>query len=276
MGIAFAPQLFAGDRWLTSLDQAEKIARAKNQLIFVDLFAEWCGWCHRMESDVFPTAEFQKATSNMVLLRLDTEDRKEGTQFARTYEITQLPTFLVLEPDLSLAGTIRGYAPAPQFVYQMKLVIAENAQYRKLVGDEAAIANDYSKRLTLIEEMIDRRSFADADKRVKKLISEKATPAEIRSEAYYQLAFLQVKQRKFDDAVSTIHDCTTRKHGDAVERCYLLLGQIDLSQGKLKDALDEFVRFKVRFPDSPHVREIDSFLPQLETAVANAAAAQGQ
>ena len=75
-----AQSALAGEKFLKSLDEAQKEAKAKQQLIFVDMFAQWCGWCHRMEQEVFPSEAFQKATDKMVLLRLNTEDGKEGTK----------------------------------------------------------------------------------------------------------------------------------------------------------------------------------------------------
>ena len=52
----------------------------------------------------------QKATDNKVLLRLNTEDAGEGTKLAQDFGVTSLPTFLLLTPQGTVAGTIRGYA----------------------------------------------------------------------------------------------------------------------------------------------------------------------
>ncbi|MEO8035043.1 MAG: thioredoxin family protein, partial [Acidobacteriota bacterium] len=71
LAVVVVPQASAGP-WLKSLAAAQKKAKDSNQLIFVDLFAEWCGWCHKMEQEVFPSQTFQSATDNKVLLRLNT------------------------------------------------------------------------------------------------------------------------------------------------------------------------------------------------------------
>src|SRR5438105_14920598 len=112
--LLLAPAAFAAP-WITSLTTAQKKSKDNKQLIFVDLFADWCGWCHKMEQEVFPSQAFQTATDDMVLLRLNTEDGNEGTLLARRFQANSLPTFLVLNGDGELAGTIHGYQPSEVF-----------------------------------------------------------------------------------------------------------------------------------------------------------------
>src|SRR5688572_31047069 len=104
LALTLTTPAFAGAGWHKNVAAAQKVAKEKNQLILVDMFAEWCGWCHRFEREVFPSEAFQKATGDIVLLRLDTEDGKEGTQMARKYGVTSLPTFVLLTPDMTMAG----------------------------------------------------------------------------------------------------------------------------------------------------------------------------
>src|SRR5438128_3234344 len=143
-------QVFAG-AWLKSLTVAQKKAKEQNQLIFVDLFADWCGWCHKMEQEVFPSETFQKATDNKVLLRLNTEDAGEGSKLAQRFSITTLPTFLLLTPEGTIAGVIRGYFPANDFVRAVADSENKYKGFLKTVAAEASLA-DYSKRLDLAKE----------------------------------------------------------------------------------------------------------------------------
>jgi len=114
-----AGQAFAGP-WVTSIDAAQKKAKASHRLIFVDLFADWCGWCHRFEEEVIPSQAFQTATDEMVLLRLNTEDGKDGTKLSHDYGINSLPTFVVLNSDLLIAGVLKGYSPAKEFALSLQ------------------------------------------------------------------------------------------------------------------------------------------------------------
>lgn len=268
LALALAPQLFAGT-WLKTVDAAQKAAKAKNQLILVDMFAEWCGWCHRFEREVFPSEAFQNASADLVLLRLDTEDKGEGTELARKFSVTSLPTFLLLAPDGSLAGMIRGYAPAPQFVNMLKETRDKYAVFQKRVAGEASLAKDYNGRLELAKEFLARSAYDKSEARFRKLMTEKGVPANIRDEAYYQLAVSYAMQQKFDQGVKTVRELTTlSKTGDAVEKARLLVGQIYLQQGNLQGAANEFRSFKKQYPKSPLVNNIDAVLPDLERRLA--------
>jgi thioredoxin-related protein len=265
LALTLAPQTFAAGTWLKDVTAAQKAAKAKNQLILVDMFAEWCGWCHRFEREVFPAEAFQKATNDIVLLRLNTEDGAEGTKFAQKFGVTSLPTFLLLTPDLTMAGMIRGYSPATEFVRMLGETRQKHQQFLVRVKNEANLGKDYMGRLELAKEFTSRSAYAESDPRLRKLVAEKGIPPGIRDEAYYQLAVSQVMQAKFDDAIKTIGQLTAlSKLGESVEHARLLRGEIYMQQGNLTAARDEFRSFKAMFPNSPLIRNVDQVLPEIE------------
>lgn len=261
---------YAGGSWLKSVAAAQKIAKEKNQLILVDMFAQWCGWCHRFEKEVFPSEVFQNATKDIVLLRLDTEDRGEGTQYAQKYSVTQLPTFLVLAPDLSLAGTIKGYSPPNDFVKNLNRTRTEYETFQKRVQNEKAIAKDYKARMDLAKEFMQRAAWDKAEPRFKKLMTEKGVPAAFRDDAYYHLAMTYAMQNRLDEGLKTVRELQKlSKLGEPVERARLLAGQIYMQQGNLMSAANEFRSFKKDYPASALNRNVDMFLPDIERRLAS-------
>ena len=265
--LALAPQTFAG--WHKNVAAAQKVAQQKNQLILVDMFAEWCGWCHRFEREVFPAEAFQNASADLVLLRLNTEDDGEGSALAKKYQVTSLPTFLLLAPDLSLAGVIRGYAPAPQFVQMLADTRSKYATFQKRVKNEPSLAKDYPARLELAKEYIQRNSYDKAEPRLKKLTTEAGVPGSIRDEAFYQLALLYAVQEKYDIGLKTVRALTAvSKKGDSVERARLLAGQIYANQRNYLSAVNELRDFKKTFPNSPLIATVNAVLPDLERRLA--------
>lgn len=251
--------------WIKSFTQAQQKAKTKNQLIFVDLFADWCGWCHKFEQDVIPSEAFQKSTDNMVLLRLNTEDQGEGTNLARRYNVTSLPTFLVLDKDAVVVGIIRGYQVPNDFAASLKDVEGRYNAFQKRVAGEATLGGDYQKRLDLAKEFRIRYALPQAEERLKKLAADKSAPVPVRDESFYELALTQMLEKKYDDALGTIQRFSTvQKKGEQYEKSRLLIGDVYLQQGKLDRAVSEYRNFKQSFPQSQYVKNVDLILPQLE------------
>ncbi len=270
LALTLTTPAFAGSGWHKTVAAAQKVAREKNQLILVDMFAQWCGWCHRFEREVFPSEVFQNATSDIVLLRLDTEDKGEGTKYAQKFAVTQLPTFLLLAPDLSLAGMIRGYAPPKDFVVSLNKTRGEYDAFQKRLKNEATIEKDYKQRFELAKDLIARAAFDKSDPRLKKLMTEKGVPAAVRDDAYYHLAMSYAMQNRLDEGLKTIRSLqAVSKTGDAVERAHLLAGQIYLQQNNLLAAANEFRVFKKTYPKSPLNKNVDMFLPDIERRLAS-------
>lgn len=268
LAAVFVPQAYASP-WIRSLATAQKKAKDGKQLIFVDMFADWCGWCHRMEQEVFPSAAFQNATDKMVLLRLNTEDGADGTQLAQKFGITTLPTFLVLTHDLTVAGIIRGYAPPNDFVKSLTDVQTKYSNFLGLISNEPKFGSDYNKRLQLAQELHARGNPRDAEPRLRKLTIDGKAPSTVRDQAYYDLAMLTFEQRRYDDALKTIREfAKVQSQGEPYERSRLLAADVYLAQGNLMAAVNELRSFKATFPKSPLVQNVDYILPQIEQQLA--------
>jgi len=263
-----AAQQLSADVWLKSLATAQKKAKERNALIFVELFADWCGWCHKMEQDVFPSEAFQKATANKVLLRLNTEDNGEGTQLSQRFSITSLPTTILLTPNGTVAGMIRGYAPASEYVRSVNDTEAKYKEFLKRAKDEGSISKDYAKRLELAREYRSHFELPETEKRLQSLTAEGGVPDKVRDEAYFELAMTQVVGKKYDAALKTIRRFSAvQNKGDSYERSRLLAADIYMIQGQFSDAVKEFRAFKTNFPTSPFIQNVDVVLPQLEQRV---------
>ncbi len=93
--------------WSSSFDDARRAASA-DQVIFVDVYTDWCGWCKYMDERVYTDASVQKFAANNVFVKLDAEDGREGTEFARRMQVRGYPTLLVFSKDGKLLASQPG------------------------------------------------------------------------------------------------------------------------------------------------------------------------
>lgn len=86
--------------WYTELATVHEISKSTNKPIFAFFTgSDWCGWCHKLQANVFAKNDFIVwANKNVVLLELDFPKRK------------QLPTELAQQnSSLQQAFQVRGY-----------------------------------------------------------------------------------------------------------------------------------------------------------------------
>jgi len=91
-------------QWEHDLPKALARAKAEKKLIFMDLWAEWCGPCRMLQRDVFPTPEAQGALVRYVPLSIlvEKKDRTplpEGTELARRFNLEAYPTLIILDAE---------------------------------------------------------------------------------------------------------------------------------------------------------------------------------
>ncbi len=85
--------------------------------MFVDLYADWCGWCTRMDEDVFSDTRVQTALLGYVPIKVDVE--RGGRSVAARYRVSGLPTFLVVNGDGALVGRFDGYMAVDTFLARL-------------------------------------------------------------------------------------------------------------------------------------------------------------
>jgi len=90
--------------WEHDLAAAQKRAKAEKKMLFVDVWAEWCGPCQYLKNKVFPTPEAQKALVAYIPVSLMTQ-AKDGTpnpantKVAERFKVEAFPTMLILDAE---------------------------------------------------------------------------------------------------------------------------------------------------------------------------------
>ena len=101
----------ADDLWQDDFDVAAKLAKEQGKDLLVDFTgSDWCGWCIRLDNEVFSKDEFRTtAVQDFVLVKLDfprTEEVKakvpnpeRNSELSEKYGITSFPKILLMSAD---------------------------------------------------------------------------------------------------------------------------------------------------------------------------------
>lgn len=101
-----------------SFDEALERARAENKLVFVDVYADWCTWCSKMDEDVFIDSRVQAALLAFVPIKVDA-DKGGGRSVANRYRVRGLPAYLLVDGDGNVVGRFDGYWPVEPFLAKL-------------------------------------------------------------------------------------------------------------------------------------------------------------
>jgi len=99
--------------WYHSLPEALAEAKTRKTLVVADAYADWCGWCKKMDQDTFTNTTVQSRMRDFVPLKLDTDKEPE---LAQRYGITGLPTTLVLDASGTVVLSQAGYLPPTEYL----------------------------------------------------------------------------------------------------------------------------------------------------------------
>lgn len=112
---------FQKGTWQQTLEKAKK----ENKLVFLDLYASWCGPCKVLKSITFPDAEVgQFFNANFINYAVDAE-KGIGLELAGKYKLTAYPTLLFIDGNGNLVAKTIGYHTPEQLVEIGKQVVAK-------------------------------------------------------------------------------------------------------------------------------------------------------
>ena len=137
LSLSLVSSVFAGDGWTHDFEAAKIKAAAENKAILIDFTgSDWCGWCIKLDQEVFSQDEFKAyAEESLVLVEIDFPKdtskipagvAEKNEALAKKFGIRGFPTILILSPEGKLVektGYQRGGAAA--YVEHIKEIVAK-------------------------------------------------------------------------------------------------------------------------------------------------------
>lgn len=150
-------------------DAALRQASERGALVLVDVYATWCGPCHRLDEEVFPTPLVGEAASNMVAIKVDAE-AGEGPALVERYHVVGYPTVLVLRADGTEIDRVFGYHPPEDFAELLRGFEDGTATLDALRERVAADPDNLEQRMELAERTLVRGDVAEGEAMLRALM----------------------------------------------------------------------------------------------------------
>lgn len=102
-------------QWYTDFNQAVQTAQQQNKpLLLFFSGSDWCGWCKKLESEVFNKPEFASAVGDKFIFvdidfpmnkQLPAAVTQQNEHLKNQYHVTGYPTVVILDPNLNVLET---------------------------------------------------------------------------------------------------------------------------------------------------------------------------
>ena len=126
-------------------DDGMRQAAATGRPVIVDVYTDWCGWCRRMDHDVYSqpgVADYLR--KRYVTIRLNAEAntaaRYEGREttyeeIAQHFRVSGFPTTIFLRSTGAHMANVPGYVPADRFLLLLRYVAEGHADRNEPFAD---------------------------------------------------------------------------------------------------------------------------------------------
>jgi thiol-disulfide isomerase/thioredoxin len=254
------------DGWTDDFDAAKAEAAKEGKLLLVDFSgSDWCGWCKKLDNEVFAKPEFvEGAKKDFVLVLIDSprdksilseKAKEQNPGLVSKYNIQGFPTVLVMDAEGNkLANT--GYRRGGPEGYLKHLAALKTAASAKVEFLKAVAGMEKSDpaRLGKIEEFLgklDDASLDDEEAFVMELLA--ADKDGKYAKKYPKFAYVKPIEKKFEAFLEEVNSEAMRRFGE--------LGQNPTSEQK--DAILKDIDAKV-------LAKVDEFLKEAEDVRAKA------
>jgi len=192
MGLSFTLQAqvnFAEVRSLDEMETAQKKASDQQLMLFVDVYATWCGPCKLMDQEVYTDPAVAKyMNENFVSVRLDGES-DYGRIYAAAQELQGYPSMFIFSRNGEPVSRVVGFTPAEELISSLtgtvegyKEIQVYQTKYQRGTLDDG----EFVAYIAAVREMGNQKEAERlSNEYMERVMGEKLSDNDIRVVAYH-------------------------------------------------------------------------------------------
>jgi thioredoxin-related protein len=280
-----------GEGWLTDIDAAKKSASESKKDLLIDFTgSDWCGWCIKLNDEVFKHDAFKTGVKDSFVLveidfprekgKLPEDVRKRNTELGEKYAVQGYPTILLCDAEgKPYAAT--GYEEGGPEKYVSHLnELRKNKSKRDEAFAKAAKASGVEKAKVLIaaldamkvDEKVVANFYGDIAAQIRAADPKDETGFAKKAESGKRIEEFQNSLQEFGakrdhEGALALVDKTLKEGGFDTESTLQIMmtrSAIYASTGKFDEAIKAVDEAKAFAPDSKMAPMIDQFRKRLE------------
>lgn len=269
LSVVLLATLFTGDAraaddalaWERDVDKAFERAKKEDKLVFVDVYADWCGPCRMMDANTFSNEEVRTLLAEkFVILKVDADANLDAAQ---EFGTGSLPTLTVLTADRAPIVKEPGYHPPEEFMELLENAEEQIGALAKLEEELKSDPDNAEKVLELGTKYMTLSRGTDA-LRVFKSASDSAIgtlPEEKKPEFAFVYALAHVSGDEFEKGSALLDqfvkdfpdDERADRAGRIASESLYLAGKAALEAGDSTKAIEMFEKVSALSSDFPQL-----------------------
>jgi len=101
-------------QWNSNLNTAMNTAQNSNKLLFVDFYADWCGYCKQLDEKTYTNTKVKQVMAQKyVAVKVNVD---QNPDLASKYGVYGLPTLIIMDSNGNEIKRVDGYQSSSQLL----------------------------------------------------------------------------------------------------------------------------------------------------------------